>query len=287
MGDLASALADPVPAIGYGVVVPEPPPANPFARPVEGPSAAALASQRLARLAAENPDVDLLRTRLLALEDRLATARAEALELKRDAHATEKDLDYWGEKVGIAVNEAHERGVALALDGLLRLEPKALERLGEVQSNSRAWNRLTGLLQEGSQNAHGVIEISEKFDEKLGDARQLMARRDLKEDVTFLAKRLGGQYAELAGSIVASAQNVRDELEAWKHIDLDRAHLAGTAVRVSRLPDLRGLQGDLKAVREAISSATGISAKDLVQAPPELKGPGLGGYAVPNPRDNP
>ena len=284
LGDLASALADPIPA--RGVIVPEPPPPNPFARKPQAPSASALAADRLARLAAENGDVAVLKARLEALEDRLAAARAEALALKRDMNATVRDLNAYGDTVRAAVEDARERGASMALDGLLTLEPKALAQLGEVQSNSRAWNRLTGILQDTDQGAHAVIDASQKLDERLEDARQLLARRDLKEDVTFLAKRLGGRYYETGSSILASAQNIRDELDAWRHIDADNLHVGGAPARLAKVQaDLQGLQGDLRSAREATSRATGIPAKDLVRAPPEPKGPGLGGFAVPNPND--
>ncbi len=297
--DLSAALADPWVGRPVAAAGPEPvrlegsgtvglfdPPANPFARKPAPPTASALASERLARLAAENGDVAVLSSRLAELEARLAGVRADAVSLKRDMKGASRELDFWGEKVAGAVEEARERGVSLAIDGLLTLEPKALARLGEVQSNSRAWNRLTGILRDGDRTAQGVISASQTVQDRLDDAQRLLARRDLKEDVTFLAKRLGGRYAELGGSILGSAQNIRDELEAWRAIDKGGAEIAAGPARLARIKaDYAGLMSDVKQARLAVSKATGIPARDLVRGAPEPAPPTSIGSVVPNPLD--
>lgn len=283
---VASAGPEPVRLEGSGTVGLFDPPANPFARKPAPPSASALASERLARLAAENADVAVLSSRLADLEARLAGVRADAVSLKRDMKGASRELDYWGEKVADAVEEARERGVSLAFDGLLTLEPKALARMGEVQSNSRAWNRLTGILRDSDRTAQGVISASQTVQDRLDDAQRLLARRDLKEDVTFLANRLGGRYAELGGSILGSAQNIRDELVAWRGIDKSSAEIAAGPARLARVKaDYAGLMSDVKQARLAVSKATGIPAKDLVRGAPEPAPPTSLGSVVPNPLD--
>ncbi len=262
------------------------PPTNPFAKAPAPPSASALASERLARLAAENADVAVLAGRLAELEARMAAVRAEAVGLKRDMKGASRELDFWGEKVASAVDDAKERGVSMALDGLLTLEPKALARLGEVQTNSRAWNRMTDLLRSGDRTAHGVIDASQAVGDRLDDAQRLLAQRDFKEDVTFLAKRLGGKYAELGGSIVASAQNIRDELQGWRAINKGTSEVAMGPARLARIQaDQAALASDLKKARLAVSSATGIPVKDLVRGAPEPDRPTSIGSHVPHPND--
>ncbi len=262
------------------------PPANPFQRPKPPPTAAALASERLAQMAAENADVAALAGRLGELEARLAAVRAEAVALKRDMKGASRELDWWGEKVADAVADAKERGVSMALDGLLTLEPKALARLGEVQSNSRAWNRMTDLLRTGDAAAHGVIDASSAIGDHLGDAQRLMAQRDFKEDVTYLASRLGGKYGAAGVSIVASAQNIRDELQGWRAINKGTAEVATGPARLARIQaDYAKLVVDLKQARAAVSGATGIPAKDLVRGAPEPDRPTSIGSRVPHPND--
>ncbi len=278
--------SDPVRVGGSGVVGLFDPPSNPFARPPARPSASAVASERLARLAAENADVAVLAGRLAELEDRLAAVRAEAVGLKRDMKGASRELDWWGEKVAAAASDAKERGVSMALDGLLTLEPKALARLGEVQSNSRAWNRMTDLLRTGDSAAHGIIDASSMVGDRLDDAKRLVAQRDFKEDVTYLAQRLGGKYGALGVSIVSSAQNIRDELQGWKAIDKGNAEVALGPARLARIQaDYAALAGDLKKARVAVSSATGIPAKDLVRGAPEPDLPSSIGSHVPHPND--
>jgi hypothetical protein len=278
--------ADPVRIQGSGVVGLFDPPANPLARKAATPSASALASERLARLAAENADVELLASRLSDLEDRLARVRAEAVSLKRDMKGASRELDYWGEKVAEAVEEARERGISLAVDGLLTLEPKAMSRLNEVQSNSRAWNRLTGILRDSDRTVHEVVDASQTVQDRLDEAQRLLSRRDMKEDLTFLANKLGGRYAQLGGSILGSAQNIRDELAAWRGINKSTAEIAQGPARLARIKaDYAALMGDVKQARLAVSQATGIPAKDLVRGAPEPVRPTSIGSVVPNPLD--
>lgn len=282
MNDLSAALADDF----VGVVQPFAPPPNPFARPAAPPSAHAAAAARLAQLAAENGDVAVLASRLGTLEDRLAALRAEAVALKRDLNGTARELGFWGDKVQGAVDDAWERGLSMATEGLFSLEGKGLARLGEVQSNGRAWNRLTGMLKEVDGAARGVKEASELVTERLDDARWALGKRDTLEDLKFVGSKVGGKYWEAGASIATSAQSIRTELQAWKAIDQGNARVALAPEQLARIrADYDALLKDVKAARGAVSAATGIDAQDLVRgAPPPQRPTSLGSY-VPHPDD--
>lgn len=287
--DLSAALADPwvgaapVRLSGRGVVQPIEAPLPP---PPPPPTAQEAASARLARLAAENGDVALLAGRLGALEERLAALRAETVGLKRELNGTRRELDFWGGQVQGAVDDAWERGLSMATEGLFTLEAKALGRLGEVQSNSRAWNRLGGLLEDADAAARGIKDASELVTERLDDARWALGRRELAEDVRFLAGKLGGKYYEAGASILTSAQSIRTELQAMKAIDRANAQVALAPERLARLKaEYDVLLQDVKAARGAVAAATGLDPRDLVRgAPPPQRPTGLGSY-VPHPDD--
>jgi len=286
---LSEALSDPwvgnagsgaVRMTGRGVVQPIEAPLPP---PPPPPTAQEAASARLARLAAENADVAVLAGRLGSLEDRLADLRARTMALKREMNGEVRELDAWGTEVGRVVDDAYERGLSLATEGLFTLSPKALGRLGEVQSNQRAWNRLTGMLKEADAAAHGIKDTSELVSERLDDARWALGKRELTEDVKFLAGKLGGQYGELGGSILTSAQSIRTELQAMKAIERGATAVAAGPERLARLKaEYDVLLQDVKVARVAVSAATGIDAKDLVRgAPPQQRPTGIGSYVPP------
>ncbi|MFT3914340.1 MAG: hypothetical protein QM704_09550 [Anaeromyxobacteraceae bacterium] len=297
MEDLSAALTDPwvgnahtpPPAVDLtgkrGVIEPFAAPVRPGSAPA-GPDRVALASERLARLAAENGDVAVLADRLAELEGRLAGLRGETVALKREMKGAARELDAWGAEVDAAVKDARDRGLAMAFDGLLSLDAKALARLGEVQSNSRAWNRMTGMLRDTDAGARAIIDASDTFEERAGDARWLLGRRELGEDVKFLAMKLGGRYAEAGQSILTSAQSIRTELQAWRGIDAERARIATAPARLATLKaEYAGLVADVKAARAAVSAATGIDARDLIPPPPPPPSPGALGSPVPHPDD--
>jgi hypothetical protein len=283
VGNWRPASAAPDRLAGRGVVQPIPPPPGPPPRP---PTAQEAASARLARLAAENADVAVLAGRLGELEGRLDALRAEAVDLKRDMNAARRELDFWGDRVQGAVDDAWERGLSLATEGLFTLEGKALGRLAEVQSNGRAWNRLTGMLKDVDAAARGIKDSSEFVEERLDEARWALGKRELAEDVKFLAGKLGGKYYEAGASILTSAQSVRTELQAWKAIDRTAATVADGPARLARVrAEYDVLLKDVRSAREAVSAATGIDAKDLVRGAPTPPRPtGLGSY-VPHPDD--
>lgn len=287
--DLSSALSDPwvgnagtgaVRIAGRGVVQPI---AAPLPPPPPPPTAQEAASARLARLAAENADVAVLANRLGSLEERLADLRARTMAFKREMNGEVRELDAWGNEVGRVVDDAYERGLSLATEGLFALSPVALGRLGEVQSNSRAWNRLTGMLKEVDAAAHGIKDTSDLVTERLDDARWALGKREFSEDVKFLAGKLGGRYGELGVSILTSAQSIRTELQAMKAIERGAAAVAAGPAQLARFKaEYDVLLKDVKSARVAVSAATGIDAKDLVRgAPPQQRPTGLGSYVPP------
>jgi hypothetical protein len=295
MEDLASALADPwigvapkggapppVQITGRGVVTP---PGAPLPPPPP-PPAPESTGERLARLAAENGDLRLLVDRLDGLEVRLAELRARTMAFKREQKGTARELEYYGEVAADAVKDAQERGLSLAVDGFLSLHPAALGRLQEVQSNKRAWNRLVGMLGEADRGLGAFNDATETAEQLGSDARWLLAKRDLKEDVAFLARRLGGPYAQFGESILVSAQSIRSELQAWKGIKQGTAQVEAGRVTLQRIEaEYQVLVAEVKKARGAVAAASGIPASELVRAPPVQKPPTSIGSVVP-PIDN-
>jgi hypothetical protein len=298
---MSAALADPW--VGRSAVPPGPPaapgpasteggtvglfdpPANPFARPA-GPTRAELASQRLARLATENADVAVLAGRLGELEDRLARAQAENLAARREARATARGLDGAAQELEAAVDAAYERGASLALTTLFHATPKAQARLDEVRSDSRAWNKLNEVLRSTAEPGYAIKEAAEKAENLKTDLERFHAARDYRQDALYLAKRLGGDYAEVGSNILASAQSVRTSLAAREAAnrllgDLEAQRQAG---RVDS--EYATLVREVKEARTAVARATGIERQDLIRTVAEPPRPQGLGSTVPNLLDN-
>ncbi len=261
------------------------PPANPFARPV-GPSRAELASQRLAKLAAENGDVAVLAGRLSELEDRLARAQAENLADRREARAIARGLDSAAQELEAAVDAAYERGASLALTTLFHATPKAQARLNEVKSDARAWNKLNEVLRSTAEPGYAIKEVADKVENLKTDLDRFKAARDYRQDALYLAKRLGGDYAEVGSNILASAQSVRTSLAARQAANRLLGDLEGQrqAARVDF--EFATLVREVKEARTAVARATGIDRNDLIRTVAEPPRPKGIGSMVPNPLDN-
>ncbi len=235
------------------------PPSYSLAGPAPSPAA-----DRLARMAAENQDVAVLTQRLAELSARLEAARREADLVRRSSLLRTEDYLGMERSLTQGVTDAQERGMSMAFDGLFAANGKALQMLSEVQASGRAWRELKGLLHE----AHGGLEVMHDTSEKLGqwsdDAAFATRQRAFKEDVVYLAKRLGGPYADLGGSIVASARTVREELAILhRQGELDGFEKAYQA-RLDRVHgDMAGLIAQVKNVRTQLASRTGIAASDI------------------------
>ncbi len=239
------------------------PPENPFEHePTEPPKSEV--AERLARLAAENGDVAKLSSNLSDLERQFADARAQALHLKRASNAVVREFTQYEETVAKTVEEAKERAASMAFEGFLKLDSKALDALQEVRSNSRAWNTLVGLVREGDANARGMMEAASFANDRIEDANWLARDRNLGQDVLFLAKRLGGPYAEHGASILESAVAIRHQIEAIR----GTRELSGLSDKYRSdlqelTPRLADLERRTREARQAVSRATGISTQDL------------------------
>ena len=283
---VAPGSAGPVRLGGSGTVGLFDPPTNPFAKAPAPPSASALASERLARLAAENADVAVLAGRLAELEDRLATAQVAAIAARREMQGASRGLSDAAQELEGAVDAAYERGASLALTTLFHATPKAQARLDEVRSDSRAWNELTRILKTTADPAFAIKDAADRAENLRGDLGQLAAARDYRKDALYLAKRLGGDYAELGGNILASAQSIKASLAA-------RREATGLLQQVEEQRQLGRLDSeyvalvrDVKEARTAVARATGINRKDLVRtAPGPARATGLASE-VPHPLDN-
>jgi DNA-binding phage protein len=261
------------------------PPANPFARP-SGPSRAEVATQRLATLAAENADFAVLVRRLDDLEDRLAQAQAANVAARRAGRGAARGLDDAAAKLEAAVDAAYERGASLALTTLFHATPKAQARLDEVRSDSRAWNSLKEVLHQTAEPAYAIKEAAEKVENLASDLERLKAARDYRQDALYLAKRLGGDYAEVGGNILASAQSVRVSLATRKEATRlltqveEQRQLGGVDAEYARLVK------DVKEARTTVARAAGVDRQDLIRtAAPHGRPKGIASD-VPNPLDN-
>ena len=244
------------------------PPTNPL-RPV--PSAAA---ERLARMAAENQDVAVLTQRLTELTGQLEAAQREADLVGRSAAARVQEYEGMEQSVARGVADAQDRGMSMAFDGLFMANGKAIQALSEVQASGRAWHQMKDLLRE----AQGGLDLAHDAGEKLGqwsdDAAFAARQRDFKEDVTYLAKRLGGPYAELGGSILSSARTVREELAVLHRQGELNGFEKGYQERLSRVHrEMDGLITQVKGVRVQLAQRTGIAEGDLA-LPPQHRGLG-------------
>lgn len=295
---MRSALAEPFDVGGGGLAEPvrlEPgagtvglfaPPENPFARPAPERKRSE-GAERLAAAAAENEDVAVLQARLSGLEERLAEERARALDLKRSANALVREYEAHEETVTRTVDEAKERGLSMAFEGLLKLDRKALDALGQVRSNGRAWNTMTGLLRDTDRGARALLDAGDAAGETVGDARWLLQDRNLRQDLTYLGERLGGPYWEHGSSIVASASAIRQQLAAMRRMrelsGISASYRAEVAAGAERMA---ALQQELRSTRELISRKTGIPAAELPRAaPPGPVAPTRLGSPVPHPLD--
>ncbi|MGB8932249.1 MAG: hypothetical protein WCC48_13480 [Anaeromyxobacteraceae bacterium] len=260
------------------------PPENPFRRDAHGePTAGAIAAEKLARLAAENADVARLAGNLSDLEARLAEARAQMVDVKRGFTWVAREYERHEETVAQTVEDAKERGMSLAFEGLFKASPKAVEALAEVRSNRAAWGTLVGLLRETEGAAQAVKGAADFAGERAEEAAWLGGEKDLRTNLEFLAKRLGGPYYETGASIVASAVAIRRQLEAARGMrELSGVDAEYRARYEALRPTLAGLQRSTREAREALARKTGIAAEDLKQHAEPPKGLG---YEVPHPLD--
>jgi hypothetical protein len=153
------------------------------------------------------------------------------------------------------------------VDGLLLGHAKAIARVEEVRSNARAWTTLKSLLhdaQRGAAFVEGVNERIEEVEQAQADAAFLTRRRAFKEDVAYLAERLGGPYAEQGKSILASARTVREELEILhrqKELDGFERRYEERRARVDK--ELRSLVAEVKRTRRELADLTGLDEQAI------------------------
>jgi hypothetical protein len=242
-----------------------------FAPPVyRSPAQAAPLSPavtRLAALAAENEDVAALQVRFADLSGRLDEALAEADAIGRMGRNRVQEYERMERTVADGVADAWDRGMSLAVDGLLLGHAKAIARVEEVRSNARAWTTLKSMLhdaQRGAELAEGVNERIEQVEQARADAAFLTRQRAFKEDVAYLAERFGGPYAEQGKSILASAKTVRDELEVLhrqRELEGFERRYEERRVRVDK--ELRALVAEVKRTRRELAALTGLDEQAI------------------------
>jgi hypothetical protein len=230
---------------------------------------------RLAELAAENEDVAALQARFADLSGRLDAALADADAVGRMSRNRVEEYQQMERTVAEGVADAWDRGLSLAMDGLLLGHAKAIERVEEVRSNARAWTTLKSMLhdaQRGAELVESVNDRIEKVEQARSDVAFVARKRDFKEDVSYLADRFGGPYAEQGKSILASARSVREDLEIMRRLreleGFDRRYQEQRD-RVGR--ELRVLVAEVKKTRRELAARTGIAEKDLPR--PETPAP--------------
>jgi hypothetical protein len=254
------------------------PPSNPLTPPVPPPS---LAGQRLAQLSAENADVAKLTSRLGDLSAELDAARKDADLIGRKSHRRTEEYQQMEQTVAQGVSDAWDRGMSLAFDGLFTANAKALGRLSEVQSNSRAFGELKSMLQDAQRGAEFLKDSSEKAEQLSEDVSFVRREREFKEDVAWLAERLGGKYTELGQSILASSRTVRDELEVLHRQGELQGFERQYQAQLERVKvHMDKLIGEIGKVRRELSLRTGIAEKDI-QLPAPPRPPGAFGTEPP------
>lgn len=260
------------------------PPENPFRKPgPPAPPPGTTAADKLARMAAENEDVAVLASNLSDLEARLAEAQGRMVDLKRGFNWLTREYERHEQDVAKTVEDAKERGMSLALDGLLKGTPKAIDALGEVRANGKAWGTLVGLLRETDGANQAIAGAAEFVGDRAEEAAWLGGEKDLRTNLTFLAKKLGGPYAEAGESIVASAMAVRRQVEAARAMrELSGVDAAYRREFEQLKPALAELEQRTRAAREAVARRTGLSTDELKVRPEPPKGLGS---VVPHPYD--
>jgi hypothetical protein len=246
------------------------PPSNPFSRAPPSPAA-----ERLARLAAESQDVAVLTERLAELGAQLEAAQREADLVGRSSAARAQEYQGMEQSVARGVADAQDRGMSMAFDGLFLANGKALQALSEVQASGRAWRQMKGLLRDAQGGLDLMQDTSENLAQWSDDATFATRRRDFKEDVTYLANRLGGPYAELGGSILASARTVREELTVLHRQGELNGFEKPYQARLARVHrEMEGLIAQVKVVRTQLSQRTGIAEGDIALPKPQHRGLG-------------
>ncbi len=252
-----------------------------FAPPVyRSPAQAAPESpavRHVAALAAENEDVAALQARLTDLSGRLDAAIAEADAIGRMGRNRAEEFEHMEKTVAQGVSDAYDRGVSLAVDGLLLGHKKAIERVEEVRSNARAWTTLKDLLRDVQRGAEAVEianEHLEAAEQAQSDAAFLLRRRAFREDLAYLAERFGGPYAEQGKSILASARSVREDLEIMRRQrELEGFERRYEARRARVGEELRVLVAEVKKARRELAAAAGVDERELPRpTPPAPKG---------------
>lgn len=235
-----------------------------FAPPVYRSPAEAVppspAVQRLSVLAAQSGDVAALAAHFAELSVELNAALKDADAIGRRSRRRAEEYQQMERTVAEGVSDAWDRGLSMAVDGLLLGHEKAIERVEEVRSNARAWGELKDLLHQAQRGA----DFLEDANDKLDDVSALARERDFRQDLEYLADRFGGKYVEYGKSILASARSVREDLQILHRQGelngFDQQYQQQRA-RVGRR--LATLLSDVKTTRRELSARTGIAEKDL------------------------
>lgn len=241
-----------------------------FAPPVyRSPDAAppSPAVQRLSALAAQNEDVAELRAHFAELSVELDAALREADAIGRASRNRVEEYEQMERTVAKGVADAWDRGMSMAVDGLLLGHSRAIARVEEVRSNARAWNELKSMLHEAQRGAAFIDDANEKLealDQLRSDAAFATRQRHFKEDVAYLADRFGGPYVEYGKSILSSARSVRDYLQIMhRQGQLEGFDARYHEQRLQLQRRLAELHADVKRTRSGLSARTGIAEKDL------------------------
>jgi len=257
-----------------------------FAPPVyRSPAEAAPPSpavQRLSVLAAQSDDVAALTAHFADLSIELDAALKDADAIGRMSRRRAEEYQQMERTVAEGVSDAWDRGLSMAVDGLLLGQKKAIERVEEVRSNARAWGELKDLLHQAQRGA----DFLEDANDKLDDVSALARERDFRQDLEYLADRFGGKYVEYGKSILASARSVREDLQILhRQGELNGFDQRYQQQRARVGKRLATLLADVKTTRRELSARTGIAEKDLaLPAVPPPRG-SFGTQAPPVPVD--
>lgn len=257
-----------------------------FAPPVyRSPAEAAPPSpavQRLSVLAAQSDDVAALSAHFADLSIELDAALKEADAIGRMSRHRAEEYQQMERTVAKGVSDAWDRGLSMAVDGLLLGQKKAIERVEEVRSNARAWDELKDLLHQAQRGA----DFLEDANDKLDDVSALARERDFRQDLEYLADRFGGKYVEYGKSILASARSVREDLQILhRQGELNGFDQRYQQQRARVDKRLTTLLADVKTTRRELSARTGIAEEDLaLPAVPPPRG-SFGTQAPPVPVD--